>query len=106
MFEQIVNIDPGTIIIDRNERDWSLNDIRDIRVDYNQPIFNADIVARQSEFYTDKILNDSALDENKSWEQLESLRDKYLVVRLIFDKFDDIKLLLNYSVESEKESLR
>lgn len=106
MMEQIVNIDPGTIIIDRNERDWSLNDIRDIRVDYNQPIFNADIVARQSEFYTDKILNDSALDENKSWEQLESLRDKYLVVRLIFDTFDDVKLIMNYSVENETDSLR
>lgn len=106
MLQQIVNVDPGTVIIDRNERDWSLNDIRDIRVDYDQPIFNADIVARQSEYYTDKILNDSALDENKSWEQLESLRDKYLVVRLIFDTFDDVKLIMNYSIENETDSLR
>ena len=106
MSQQIVNVDPGTIIIDRNERDWSINDIRDIRVDYEQPIFNADILARQPEYYTDKILNDSALDENKSWEQLESLRDKYLVVRLIFDTFDDVKLIMNYSVENETDSFR
>jgi len=106
MLQQIVNVDPGTVIIDRNERDWSLNDIRDIRVDYDQPIFNADIVARQSEYYTDKILNDSALDENKDWEQLESLRDKYLVVRLIFDTFDDVKLIMNYSIENETDSPR
>ncbi len=106
MSQQIVNVDPGTIIIDRNERDWTLNDIRDIRVDYDQPIFDANILSRQDEYYTDKILNDSALDENKSWEQLESLRDKYLVVRLIFDTFDDVKLIMNYSVENETVSLR
>ena len=106
MIQQVVNVDPGTIIVDRNERDWSLNDIRDIRVDYDQPIFNADILARQSEYYTDKILNDSALDENKDWGQLESLRDKYLVVRLIFDTFDDVKLIMNYSIENETDSLR
>lgn len=106
MSQQIVNVDPGTIIIDRNERNWSLNDIRDIRIDYEQPIFNADILARQSEYYTDKILNGSALDENKDWQQLESLRDKYLVVRLIFDTFDDVKLIMNYSIENETDSLR
>jgi len=106
MMQQIVNVDPGTIIIDRNERDWSINDIRDIRVDYDQPIFNADILARQSEYYTDKILNDSSLDENKDWDQLESLRDKYLVVRLIFDTFDDVKLIMNYSIENETDSFR
>lgn len=106
MVQQVVNVDPGTIIIDRNERDWTINDIRDIRIDYEQPIFNADIIARQSEYYTDKILNDSSLDENKDWEQLESLRDKYLVVRLIFDTFDDVKLIMNYSIENETDSLR
>ena len=106
MSQQIVNLDPGTIIIDKNEKDWSLNDIRDIRIDYDQPIFNADILARQDNYYTDKILNDSALNVNKSWNELESLRDKYLVVRLIFDTFDDVKLIMNYSTENEVDSLR
>lgn len=106
MSQQIVNVDPGTIIIDRNERDWSLNDIRDIRVDYTQPIFNANINTRQVDYYTDKILNDSALDVNKDWDQLESLRDKYLVIRLIFDTFEDVKLIMNYSVENETDSYR
>jgi hypothetical protein len=105
MHKQVVNVDPGTIIIDRNERDWSINDIRDIRVDYDQPIFNADIMARQDEYYTDKILNSSALNENKDWLELESLRDKYLVVRLKFDTFDDVKLIMNYSVESQIDSI-
>jgi hypothetical protein len=105
MSQQIVDVDPGTIIIDKNEKDWSLNDIRDIRIDYEQPIFNSDILVRQDDYYTDKILNSSALDENKDWDQLESLRDKYLVIRLIFDTFDDVKLIMNYSVENETDSL-
>ena len=105
MRQQIVNVDPGTIIIDRNERNWSVNDIRDIRVDYDEPIFDSNILSRQDGYYTDKILNLSSLDENKDWEQLESLRDKYLVVRLIFDTFDDVKLIMNYSIESETDSL-
>jgi hypothetical protein len=105
MSQQVVDVDPGTIIIDKNEKDWSLNDIRDIRIDYEQPIFNSDVLARQGNYYTDKILNSSALDENKDWQQLESLRDKYLVVRLIFDTFDDVKLVMNYSVENETDSL-
>lgn len=106
MSQQVVNLDPGTIVIDKNEKNWSINDIRDIRIDYEQPIFNADIIARQNNYYTDKILNDSSLSENKSWEQLESLRDKYLVIRLIFDTFDDVKLIMNYSIENEVDSFR
>ncbi len=106
MMEQVVNVTPGTIIIDRNERDWNLNDIRDIRIDYEQPIFDKNILSLQDEYYTDKVVNTDSLDINKNWEQLESFRDKYLGIRLIFDKFEDVKLILNYSIETENESFR
>lgn len=106
MSQQIANIDPGTIFIDKNERNWNINDIRDIRVDYSKPIFNSNIMARQDAYYTDKVLNESTLDINKDWSELESLRDKHLVVRLIFDTFDEVKLILNYSIESETKSDR
>lgn len=106
MMEQVVNVTPGTIIIDRNEKDWNLNDIRDIRIDYEQPIFDKNILSLQDEYYTDKVVNSDSLDINKNWEQLESFRDKYLGVRLIFDKFEDVKLVLNFSIETEKESFR
>ena len=105
LLEQVVN-NPGlTVTIDENEGDWSINDIRDIRVDYDKTIFDSNIMSLQSDYYTDKILNSSSLDENKPWEQLESFRGKYLVVRLIFDNFDDVKLILNYSVENEAVSI-
>lgn len=106
LLEQVKDLEGDTIVIDRNERDWSINELRDIRVDYTQPMFDKKLSSLQTDYFTDKIVNTNAIDYNKDWTQLESFRDKYLVVRLIFDKFDDIKLLLNYSVESEKESLR
>jgi len=106
MLQQIVDRGDGTMIIDRNEGDWGINDIRDIRIDYTQPIFDSSSSSVQSEYYIDKVLNTSTLDINKSWEQLESFRDNYLVIRLIFDNFDDVKLIMNYSVEKETESLR
>ena len=97
MIQQVLNIESGTIFIDRNERNWSLNNIRDIRINYNEPIFNEN--QEKKDGYIDKVLNEKTLDIDKNWLELEPLRDKFLVVRLIFDKFEDVKLLMNYSVE-------
>jgi hypothetical protein len=101
---QIVNNNTNTVMIDRTERDWSLNDLRDIRIDYTKPIWNSTPAVLQTDYYIDKILNTATLDTNKDWTQLESFRDKYLVVRLIFDNFADVKLITNYSVENEQQS--
>ena len=49
--------------------------------------------------------SDSTLNFNKDWYELESFRDKYLVVRLIFDKFANKKIITNFSVENEDPSL-
>lgn len=104
MMNQVVNTNNNHSIIDRTERDWIINDFRDIRIDYTKPIWNASSTSRQSQYYIDKILNESTLDINKDWTQLESFRDKYLVVRLIFDNFADKKLITNFSVENEQMS--
>ena len=104
LMNQVNGLAAGTIFIDNNEDTWSMNDIRDIRVDYDQPIFDEDIISRQPGYYTDKILNLSSLDVNKDWQELESLRGKYLVIRLIFDTFDDVKLVMNYSAETQTDT--
>jgi hypothetical protein len=103
---QIVNTNNNSILIDRNERDWTLNDLRDIRTDYNSPIWDANINSVQAEYYVDKILNTVTMDVNKDWTQLESFRDKYLAIRLIFDIFANTKLITNYSAENEQQSFR
>ncbi len=106
LMHQVVNNNNNTYQIDRNERDWTINDLRDIRVDYTDSIWDSSISSVQNEYYIDKVLNTNTLDINKDWTQLESFRDKYLVIRLIFDKFANIKLLTNYSVENEQQSFR
>ena len=106
LLQQVQNLNGNNIIIDRNEKDWTINELRDIRINYSEPIFNSNIKDLQNEYYIDKIINNDTINYNKDWTQLESFRDKYLIIRLIFDKFDDIKLLLNYSIENEKQSFR
>lgn len=104
--QQVTNFGGDTIIIDKNETDWTLNDLRDIRVNYDEPIFNKNLSDLSDNYYIDKVVNNNVINYNKDWTELESLRDKYLVVRLIFDNFEDIKLILNYSIEDLERSPR
>lgn len=85
------------ILIDRNERDWTINELRDIRVNYDIPMFIKRVDDLQAQYFIDKIVNAPAIDVNKDWTQLESFRDKFLVIRLIFDNFDNVKILMNFS---------
>lgn len=103
---QVRNFSNLNIPIDNNEGIWTFNGFRDIVTDLSQPLFIKNIDSLQPTYYIDKILNDVVLDENKDWTQQESFRDKYLVVRLIFDNFTDTRLITNYSIESENKSYR
>ena len=104
LIEQVKNLNNGTIILDRNEKDWLLNDIRDYVIKYDIPIFNENRKSFIGEKeFIDKKLNDGVISLNKNWYDLESFRDKFLVVRLIFDTFANenkhTKLVLNISNE-------
>jgi hypothetical protein len=108
LFQQTRNLtlSAGQIPIDRNERDWTLNDMRNLRVDNTVPMFIKDLSLIQSNYYIDKIVNPAALSYSKDWAQLESFRDKFLVVRLIFDTFADTRILFNFSASDKKISER
>jgi len=101
--QQIINSNNNIVIVDRNERDWDMNDIRDIRIDYTQPVWDSSLLATQPG-YIDKVLNTVTMDPLKDWTQLESFRDKFLFVRLIFDNFANTKLITNFSIENEQQS--
>jgi len=92
--------------VDRNERDWTMNNLRDIRDNYTVPMFLKNISALQSNYYIDKIVNPASINFNKDWTQLESFRDKFLVVRLIFDNFADTRLIFNFSTLQRTKSER
>ena len=105
MMSQVVNTNSNRSIIDRTEKDWYINDFRDLRVNYNRPIWIQEISQLQENYFIDKILNTETIDVNKDWTQLENFKDKYLVIRLIFDNFANKKIITNYSVENEQVSL-
>lgn len=113
LLEQVVNSN-DEIIVDRNERNWTINNLRDIRTNYNEPIFISKLSSLQSEYFIDKILNNNSVDYEKEWSELESFRDKYLVIRLIFDNFAEdesevegsTKMIMNFSGENETQSFR
>lgn len=86
----------GVCSIDKRERNWHMNDFYDIRRLYNSPIWNEDIRARQNDYFTDKVLNVNSLAEDMDWRNIERFRDRYIVVRLIFDNRNDTKLLTRF----------
>ena len=105
LMEQIVN-SPNEVLLSRSEKDWTLNNFRDYVISQSEPLFSSEYIDRQDDYFIDKVINTNIIDEQKSWEQLESFRDKYLIIRFIFDTFDNIKLLFNFSSESNRASQR
>lgn len=103
--EQIVNT-LGQVLASRKQRDWTLNDFRDYIIDYTKPMFTSAWEQTQSNYYIDKVVNTAVVDFNKDWHELESFKDKYVGIRLKFDSFDNIKLVLNFSIETEQISFR
>lgn len=104
-FNQVHN-DINMSTIDKNERNWTMNNFRDLRIDYTKPIWSNVFENQEDIGFIDKTLNESSLDYNKSWEQLEMLRDKYLVVRIIFNNFVNNKYIINYISANENISFR
>ena len=103
--QQLVNV-AGEILITRKERNWNVNEFRDYVIDYDKPMFSKSWADIKSNYFIDKVVNTSNVSFTKSWEQLQSLRDKFIVIRLKFDNFDDVNLMLNYSLETEQDSNR
>ena len=93
-----------SIILDRNEEDYSINDIRDYRKDLSLPMFIRNIEQLQDGYFIDKKINSANIDLDKPWFDLELMRDKYLVIRFIFDNFDDTKLTMLFSYEDARKS--
>lgn len=95
-----------SVVIDRAERDWRINDFRDVRINYTIPMFTKDWTAISSQYPIDKVINPAAIDVNKDWYQQENFRDKYLVMRLRFTNFEDVELTTNFVIETEQQSFR
>lgn len=104
--ESMIQQNPGGVLITRKEKEWNINDFRDYRSDYTSPIFTKAWSMLYPYYFMDKILDPTTIDFNKDWSQLEVLRDKYMIIRLIFDNFTNIQLSTNYIITTTGESMR
>lgn len=96
----------GQILITRKERNWNINEIRDYVIDYEKPMFVSDWTSIRNAYFVDKVVNSAAINFLKSWEELQSFRDKYIAIRLKFDTFDDVNLTTNFFLDTEQPSIR
>lgn len=101
--QQLVNV-AGSILITRKGRDWNINDFRDYIDDPELPLFTSSWDSIKGVYFIDKVTNDPNINFNKNWWELESFRDKYIVIRLIFDNFSNVNLIVNYSLDTEQIS--
>ena len=69
-------------------------------------MFIKKVALLQSSYFTDKEVNPVSINFNKDWTQKESFRDKFLVFRLIFDNFDNVRLTMNYTIQNPNNSER
>lgn len=99
--QQLVNV-AGSILITKEEKSWNINELRDYVINYNVPLFSKSWAVLKSEFYIDKVVNNAAININKPWQEVQSLKDKYVVIRLKFDNFNDINLTLIFSEEHQQ----
>lgn len=103
LFQQINN-QSGVISINRDNRNWNINELRDYIIDYTKPFFTTAWGEMKPNYFIDKVLNNNVISFFKSWDELENFRDKFIVIRLKFDTFDDVNLTFNYSLETEQSS--
>jgi hypothetical protein len=117
MLQQTLN-PVGNIYTTRKERNWNLNDIRDYIIDYTKPMFSSYWTDIYTNYFIDKVINDNTIVNpnplisfTKDWTQLESMMDKFLIMRFKLDNttspyFNNVNLVINYSKDLSKESYR
>lgn len=94
------------LLLDRTENKWSVNNFRNLYTGTeNMFIENIPVVfSKNNKEFIDKILNENAF-KNKEWYELDSFRDNYLVVRLIFDNFANENNKIVFYLEEGKENI-
>lgn len=100
--------DASQIYADRNERNWSFNQLRDMCSNLNEPLFTKDWLNTQYQlkFPIDKVVNSNVINYFKSQFEMQKFRDKYLATRLSYNKPNNRKITTKYLVTQNKESLR
>lgn len=96
-----------TVNAARTDGIWSINRLRNYVDNYESPLFLKDWQSLKSSYFIDKLPNGQIINLNKNWTELERIKGKYVIIRLIFNNFaNNVQLLFNYSSSQEEQSLR
>ena len=105
-----ISFDSSEIQLDRNERDWSFNNLRDmtILITPDESLFTRDWnnLTYQSEYPIDKVVNSNKINFLKSQYETQKLRDKYLTTRLFYNNLNNNKMVINYIFNKSKSTSR
>lgn len=90
------------IIIEKDGNYWRINDFRDQVVDHDLPIFTSEWNQILGIYPIDKVPNYVAISFLKDWWELEMLRDKFIVVRLEQNNFDNARITIFFTIDTTK----
>jgi hypothetical protein len=84
-------------LVKKTDRQWRINNIRDLTIAPTQPIWDSSWAAKASSpfSYIDKTVNFSNIDPEKPLYESARFRDYYLGVRLFFNPTEDSKITLD-----------
>jgi hypothetical protein len=96
--------------VSRNERTWTLNNIRDLVIQTNpeQALFskvwsNTDY---QSQYPIDKVVNNNIIDNTKTQFELQKFRDNFLITRYILESPNNRKITTQFANLKTRLSFR
>lgn len=101
----LVNLNKDNLT--KKETNWNINNLRDDSIDYNiKQLFSSDWEDIKDNYYTDKVVKESSMDNSKVWYKKGRLRDKYIIVRFIRNNLDNKKIFCNFVSMNIRSSIR
>lgn len=103
-FISVVNILPNQVLVNNREKTWSINNFRNNVINENEPLFTKNWNDIQSDYFIDKLSNQSVIDYSKSLFEKDKFRDKYLACRFQYNNNDNNKLIFKFLIDNQKVS--
>ncbi len=105
LFSSVTNNSLSEINFERKGRLYNINNILNV-VQTDEPLFTKDWTIIQPSFFIDKVVNDDAIDFNKSLFTKSRMEDRFMCSRLLFNPAENIKITFEALVSEFKPSIR
>lgn len=93
------------LLLSRRGRNWNVNGFRDFINNYDEAMFSSRWIDILENYFIDEVINNSTIDLDKNWWELESFKDKYLLFRLKFDTFSNTSLTVDFSIFTDQQDI-